>query len=287
MDMSVESLLNNYLGNAGKLIRPQLINLFGEVFHLEQEDITMISRAAEMIHNASLIHDDVIDEAKTRRGKKSLNKIVTNSQAVLAGDFLLARVIGELVEARQFEILRTLARTLQTIVEGEFLQDGLKSKEFITMNDLKEVAEKKTGALLAWCCSAAAIVAGKDQNTISKCEAIGRKMGQVFQLIDDNLDYSQETGKEFGKDLKEGLINTTTLQMITLYPELYYPVYQLRGTFFHQVPWSPEQLLQAQKAIESKAEEILEEVRGILDSLEETNTSSILYFMNLLIGRTK
>jgi geranylgeranyl pyrophosphate synthase len=287
MEMIVQNLVDNYLAKSGKMIRPQLISLFGEIFSLAQKDIELISRAAEMIHNASLIHDDVIDEAKLRRGEKALNQIVSNSRAVLAGDFLLAKVIAELVESHQFGILKTLAETLQSIVEGEFLQDELKTKEIIGFEELNEVAEKKTGALLSWCCSAAAIVAQKDPETITKCRSIGLKLGVVFQLIDDNLDYSPETGKDYAKDLKEGLINYTTLQLITQNPELYYPVHQLRKTQFTQVPWTEEQLREAQKMTQKKSEMIIEEVRDILNSLQGADTSALFMFMNYLISRHK
>lgn len=287
METIVQNLVNNYLANSGKMIRPQIISLFGEIFNLTNNEIDLISRAAEMIHNASLIHDDVIDEAQTRRGGKSLNQIVSNSRAVLAGDYLLAKVIAELVDSHQFDILKTLSEAIQNIVEGEFLQDDLKNKESISFYELNEVAEKKTGALLAWCCSAAAIVARKDSETVSKCHSVGLKLGVVFQLIDDNLDYSQETGKDYGKDLKEGLINYTTLMLITLYPELYYPVHQLRKTQFTQVPWTHEQLLEAQKMTQKKSEEIIEEVHDILNSLPSTDTSNLLHFMNYLVSRHK
>lgn len=287
MEMIVQNLVDNYLANSGKMIRPQLISLFGDIFRLSSKEVALISKAAEMIHNASLIHDDVIDEAQLRRGKKALNQIVSNSQAVLAGDFLLAKVISELVDARQFGILKTLAETLQSIVEGEFLQDDLKNKTVISQEELFEVAAKKTGALLAWCCSATAIVAQKDPEIVQKCSSIGLKLGMVFQLIDDNLDYSDETGKDFGKDLKEGLINMTTMNLITLYPELYYPVYQLRKIQFSQVPWSSEQMANAQRHTQIQAEEIMEEVREILQSLDGTDTSSISLFMEYLISRHK
>jgi octaprenyl-diphosphate synthase len=287
MEMIVQNLVDNYLANSGKMIRPQLISLFGDIFRLSSKEVTLISRAAEMIHNASLIHDDVIDEAKLRRGKKALNQIVSNSQAVLAGDFLLAKVIAELVDARQFGILKTLAETLQSIVEGEFLQDELKNKPVVSQEELFEVAAKKTGALLSWCCSATAIVAQKDPETVQKCSSIGLKLGMVFQLIDDNLDYSDETGKDFGKDLKEGLINTTTMNLITLYPELYYPVYQLRKVQFSQVPWTSEQMANAQRRTQILAEGIMEEVREILQSLEGNDTSTISLFMDYLISRHK
>ncbi len=287
MEMLVQNLIDSYMANTGKMIRPQLIKLFGDIFQLSNKDTLLISRAAEMIHNASLIHDDVIDEAETRRGQKALNQLVSNSKAVLAGDFLLAKVIAELVESHQFGILKTLAETLQNIVEGEFLQDELKSKEVITFDELREVAEKKTGALLAWCCSAAAIVANKDPTTIETCRKIGLNLGRIFQLIDDNLDYSEETGKDFAKDLKEGLINTTTLKLITLYPELYYPVHQLRKSHFQQVPWSNQQMDEAKLQIQNQAESIMADIGILLGSLKDADTTALSQLMGFLITRQK
>lgn len=287
VEVIVQSLLDNYLKTPGKMIRPQLISLLGNVFDIKQTEMDLLAQSAEMIHNASLIHDDVIDEAEMRRGEKSLNKIVSNSQAVLAGDFLLAKVIADLVAAKQYEILRTLAETLEDIVEGEFMQDRLKTQELVTEKDLNEVARKKTGALLGWCCSSIAQLAHQEKDVVMKCHEMGIKLGVAFQLIDDTLDYSTASGKDFAKDLKEGLINFTTLKLITRFKKLDGPVNQLRRTEFSEVPWSEDELKLAIDETKAEADKALSEVEVLLKSITDRDTSSFLVFLEFLRARIK
>jgi geranylgeranyl pyrophosphate synthase len=248
-----------------------IIQLFGRLFRLPFSDVEVLARAAELIHTASLIHDDVVDNALQRRGVPTLNTNVSNSQAVLAGDFLLARVIVELTERKQFENLRYLAQTLEDIVEAEFLQDRLKKEDEATEELLLQVGRKKTGSLLAWCSGACAIAAGADPESVRDCRLFGEKVGIAFQLIDDNLDYSEQSGKDYAKDLKEGLINYPTLQLLRLYPELYYPVYQLRGNDFQEVPWTEGQMKQATQITYSTATNLLLEAEDLLRNVVHRN----------------
>jgi geranylgeranyl pyrophosphate synthase len=271
----VHQLLNEYLENPGKQFRPMLIQLFGKLFYLERDQMELLSRAAEMIHTASLIHDDVVDNAQLRRGKPTLNTNWSNAQAVLAGDFLLARVIVEMTEKKQFENLKQLAQTLEDIVEAEFFQDKLKKSPEVSEEQIMQVGEKKTGSLLAWCCGATAVMSYLDSVTIQNCRLFGTKLGIAFQLIDDSLDFSDVTGKDYAKDLKEGLINHTTLQLIKLYPELYYPVYQLRHQDFHDVPWDETQLEAARSRTRLLAEKILTEADELLEQIASRHPGRI------------
>jgi len=266
-DYSVHKVLNDYIANPGKMIRPQLIHLFGKIFNIHSKDQILLSRAAEMIHTASLIHDDVVDDADLRRGMPALNRIKNNSLAVLAGDFLLARVIVEMVEAQHFEALKTLSQALEEIVEGEFLQSELKKTGTTTRNQLIEVSKRKTGALLAWSCSAVAQCSRANHEIIKLAHEFGIYIGIAFQLIDDNLDYSIDSGKDYAKDLKEGLINFTTLNLIRLHPELYYSVYQLRGTEFDQNPWTMDQINSAKEETKKEAHLYLDKSKEILTQI--------------------
>jgi geranylgeranyl pyrophosphate synthase len=271
----VHQLLNQYLENPGKQFRPMLIQLFGKVFDLKQEQMDLLSRAAEMIHTASLIHDDVVDNAQLRRGKPTLNTNWSNAQAVLAGVFLLARVIVEMTDKKQFENLKQLAQTLEDIVEGEFFQDNLKKASEVSEEQILQVGEKKTGSLLAWCCSSTAVMAQLDSETVQDCRSFGIKLGIAFQLIDDTLDFSDVSGKDYAKDLKEGLINHTTLQLIKLYPELYYPIYQLRHRDFQEVPWNETQLEAAKTKTRKQAEVLLNEAEELLGRIAIRHPKSL------------
>ena len=291
----VQEILNSHLGTSGKMMRPRLIEIFGRVFQLDNDKLYLIARSAEMIHTASLIHDDVVDEADSRRGQKTLHKKTTNSRAVLAGDFLLARVIGELVNSGEFEILKTISEALEDIVEGEFLQDQLKINGTNSKEELLAVSKKKTGALLAWCCSSVAQVSGASAEIIKKSHDFGEKIGIAFQMIDDNLDFSEVTGKDKYRDLKEGLINFTTLNLLRKYPELYYVVHQMRGTEWTEVPWSSKQIADAQEDTRNEVESILVEAKAtfldIANSSHSTDvveiTQEVFYFLDLIKERTK
>ena len=137
----VQDFLNKHLQNYGKLVRPSLCQLFGQWLRVPQHKISTIAEAAEYIHSASLIHDDVVDMATTRRNHPTLNTKMTNARAVLAGDFLLAQVIRDLVDAKEFELLDRIAQVLKEMVEGEFLQDELKLKMDVTQQDLIQVSQ--------------------------------------------------------------------------------------------------------------------------------------------------
>lgn len=269
----VHQVLNSYVAHPGKMIRPQLINLFSKIFGLSQKDQIVLSRAAEMIHTASLIHDDVVDAAELRRGMPALNRIKSNSLAVLAGDFLLARVIVEMVEAGQFEVLKTLSQALEEIVEGEFLQSELKKNGTTSSNQLIEVAKRKTSALIAWSCSSVAVCSKAGEEIIHLSHEFGINIGIAFQLIDDNLDYSEESGKDYAKDLKEGLINFTTLNLIKIYPELYYSVHQLRGQNFNHIPWTTDQINSAKEETKKEAYLYLDRSKSQLDKIKELTSA--------------
>ena len=291
----VYKILNNHLESPGKLFRPKLTMQLGKLLKLGEENCRDICWASELIHNASLIHDDVVDNAFIRRDRPTLNSFMPNSKAVLAGDYLLASVIAELVRLEKYEILKTLAETLEEIVAGEFEQDELKLKAHVNWEDLESVALKKTGALIAWNCHSVAVTTGLSLESQEICKQLGFKLGLAFQLVDDNLDYSLTSGKEYAKDLKEGLINFTTLNLIQSYPELYYAIYQLRGTKFDNPPWTDNQIEDAKLKTFEKVTELFEETYHLLFVLaEKENIShssdeykSVLEFLEGVQGRVR
>jgi octaprenyl-diphosphate synthase len=232
---------------------------------------------------------------KQEEVKKRTNKKIPNSSAVLAGDFLLARVIGELVNAGEFEILRTISHALEDIVEGEFLQDQLKVNGTNSQEELINVSKKKTGALLAWCCSAVAQLAHAPEEMVKKSHIFGEKIGIAFQMIDDNLDFSDVSGKDKYTDLRDGLINFTTLNLLKKYPELYYIVHQIRGKNCVEAPWSPQQILDAQNETKNEVEQLLNEAKDLFFEIANSShtqgmdelTKEVFQFLDLIKERTK
>jgi len=162
--------------------------------------------AAELLHTATLFHDDVIDDARMRRGKTSINRLIGNAKSVLVGDFLLANALQLVVEHPVREISLRLARAVRAMSEGEILQLQLAGHAEISSLEYLEIITAKTGVLFGWCAEAGALVAGAPQLAPVLLE-FGTAFGVGFQIADDLLDYtvtSERMGKLPLHDLDEG-----------------------------------------------------------------------------------
>ncbi|HVQ63297.1 MAG TPA: polyprenyl synthetase family protein [Terriglobia bacterium] len=197
------------LNGGGKRIRPMLLLLTSRMVGEITPGSIRLAAVVELIHNATLVHDDIIDGADTRRGRPSANSAWGNSMTVLAGDWLYMQSFAVALRERNLEILSTLIEVTQKMVEGELLQLTLIGNPQATPEALLDIVERKTGWLFAGCMKLPGIVAGLDQESISRLADIGRNLGMAFQLVDDLLDLtsSQKTlGKPVGNDLREGKV---------------------------------------------------------------------------------
>jgi octaprenyl-diphosphate synthase len=191
----------------GKRIRPALLLLTAKMIGGVSPSMIRLAAVVELIHNATLVHDDIIDGADTRRGHPSVNAQWGNSMTVLAGDWLYMQSFNVALGERNLDILGTLIEITQQMVEGEMLQLTLLGKADAGCEQLLDVVKRKTGYLFSGCMKLPAIASGKDAGT-TKCLAdIGMSLGMAFQLVDDMLDLTatQEIlGKPVASDLKEG-----------------------------------------------------------------------------------
>jgi len=197
------------LNGGGKRIRPMLLLLTSRMVGEITPGSIRLAAVVELIHNATLVHDDIIDGADTRRGRPSANSAWGNSMTVLAGDWLYMQSFAVALRERNLEILSTLIEVTQKMVEGELLQLTLIGNPQATPEALLDIVERKTGWLFAGCMKLPGIVAGLDQESITRLADIGRNLGMAFQLVDDLLDLtsSQKTlGKPVGNDLREGKV---------------------------------------------------------------------------------
>ncbi len=197
------------LKGGGKRIRPMLLLLTSRMVGEITPGSIRLAAVVELIHNATLVHDDIIDGADTRRGRPSANSAWGNSMTVLAGDWLYMQSFAVALRERNLEILSTLIEVTQKMVEGELLQLTLIGNPQATPEALLDIVERKTGWLFAGCMKLPGIVAGLDQESITRLADIGRNLGMAFQLVDDLLDLtsSQKTlGKPVGNDLREGKV---------------------------------------------------------------------------------
>lgn len=221
---SVSGLPKELLGlfeSSGKRFRPALCFLFGEVFGLGIESLLPYARAVEMTHTASLVHDDVIDEAHERRKLATLNHRFGNTSAVLGGDYLLAKVIRDMLETGKISIIADLTEAIKDLADGEWLQHQLKVRFQATLEELETVAKKKTGSLMVWSCVTPARLAGQSAEVLETCRELGNGIGVFFQILDDVNDFNPNSGKPFAQDLKAGQLNTVTARMVLKHPESY------------------------------------------------------------------
>jgi geranylgeranyl pyrophosphate synthase len=218
---AIDSVLAKSVLIGGKRLRPLLTFLVAHLFNVDFKIVTPYARASELVHAASLSHDDVIDNATMRRGLPSINILASNKKAVLAGDYLLSMVIVDLSNAGNLELVREMSLVIKDLSEGEWLQLDLIGERNYSRELIREVAEKKTSSVMSYCAVAPAILSGATKDTIELCREFGRRLGLAFQLIDDTLDYSGDSQKDQELDLKNGIVNSVVFEMLTANPELF------------------------------------------------------------------
>ena len=213
----IHKMTNYHLKSGGKRIRPLLTlgsaKLCG--YKNGNRDVNLAA-CVELIHNATLLHDDVIDNSDLRRGIKTSNTIWGNQSSILVGDYLLSRCFEMMVEDGSQEILKLLSSTSSKIAQGEVLQLEYKGEIDILEETYFDIINSKTAALFAAATKVGACIANKNKKEKNALESYGRNLGIAFQITDDALDYySTKTifGKEIGKDFFEGKV---TLPIIFL-----------------------------------------------------------------------
>ncbi len=202
--------INQYLqAGGGKRLRPALVLLVNRLFGESTECARHLAAIVEMIHTATLVHDDVIDYAKTRRGRPSTNVVWGNHTSVLAGDWLYMQAFLVAVRERNFHILDLLITLTQMMVEGELLQLERLHRIDISEADYMELVDRKTASLFSACASLGASAAAADEQSECKLAEFAWNLGMAFQLVDDILDFTSTEkilGKPAGNDLREGKV---------------------------------------------------------------------------------
>ena len=170
----------------------------------------------EMLHTASLIHDDVIDSADTRRGKPSVNALWQSRNAVVLGDYILARTMSIGMESAQFDLVSHIVGSVATLCEGEILQSQHATDRDTTRQDYLEIIYKKTASLISVSASAGAVSVKASRYDVEQMRRFGEAIGMAFQIQDDILDYSRsaKTGKPTNNDLREGKITLPLIEVL-------------------------------------------------------------------------
>ncbi len=219
---SVETVttISQYLqAGGGKRLRPILVLLSSRLMGKETTDAGIrMAAVVEMIHTATLVHDDVIDFAKSRRGRPSANVIWGNHTSVLAGDWLYMQAFAVALKERNFHILDLLIGLTQMMVEGELLQLERIGKIDISEADYMELVDRKTASLFSACARLGAIVGGGDEAAEQRMGEFAWNLGMAFQLVDDILDFTSSEkmlGKPVGNDLREGKVTLPLIHALS------------------------------------------------------------------------
>lgn len=189
----------------GKQLRPMLVFLTAKMLGETNESTYRGAALIELMHTATLVHDDVVDDSDQRRGFFSLNALWKNKVAVLVGDYLLSKVLLLSVENEEYQLLKIVSTAVREMSEGELLQIEKARRLDITEDIYFEIIRQKTASLIASCCGTGAASVTDDQEVIDKMIAFGEALGIAFQIKDDLFDYETEakTGKPTGIDIKE------------------------------------------------------------------------------------
>lgn len=215
-----DGLLDEVLGyirrRAGKRMRPMLILLMAKAFG----EVSQVSQYAavglELLHTASLVHDDVVDESEERRGQASVNSLYDNRISVLVGDFILSTALLKISQTRNHRIVDYLAKLGMTLSNGELLQLANIDNRDLSEKVYYDVIKQKTAALFEACAATGALSSGATDETVEKARLFGQNLGIAFQIRDDIFDYYDEAeiGKPTGNDMAEGKLTLPVLHAL-------------------------------------------------------------------------
>jgi octaprenyl-diphosphate synthase len=216
-DIFLLNIIVNYIiRSKGKQIRPLFVFLSAKMHGEINRSTFLAATSIEMLHSASLIHDDVVDESYERRGKFSINAIWKNKIAVLMGDYLLAKGLLVATQDKEYEVLDIISTAVKDMVEGELLQFKKSRKLDIDEETYFEIIKKKTASLIGISMAVGAHSVTKDQTIIEKMKEIGLLAGLAFQIKDDIFDYQEKgiIGKPIGNDIKEKKITLPLIHVL-------------------------------------------------------------------------
>lgn len=217
----IRAALDLLLSSGGKRVRPTITLLVGRMLAAPSQHLITLGASIELLHTATLVHDDLIDGSLLRRGMPTLNSQWSPAATILTGDFLFARAAKLAADTESIPVMKLFSQTLATIVNGEITQ-LFNSHSDINLETYYRRIYAKTASLFETSACAAALISPVDEVTVEYMRAFGYEIGMAFQIMDDVLDFTgQETtlGKPVGNDLHQGLITLPSLRYISTHPE--------------------------------------------------------------------
>lgn len=266
---AMDELLKASVLKGGKRLRPLLTYLFAQYYGLDLKEVDVFARAIEMVHAASLAHDDVIDNATLRRGRDSINIQASNKKAVLAGDYLLASVIGELSRTGSMAHVQEMAKVIELLSQGEWLQADLVESRNYSDLAIEEVALKKTSSVMSWCALAPALICpeAEREKLYPLAQDFGKALGIAFQYLDDTFDFNEDSEKDSFLDLKNGQVNAVLFEWLSNEKAMW-EAFQKGEDLSEKLPqdFFPQDAISKVKGIAQKK---LEECDSLLDQMDE------------------
>ncbi len=227
------------LGTPGKRLRTALTLLSGKMKTYRFDKLLPLSVAFEMVHLATLIHDDIVDNATTRRGNPTVNALWGDHIAILLGDYYFAKTAGLIADINDNRIDHLFSDTVATVCEGTIMEMMTAGRIDLTLESYYEKIKNKTACLIAACCKGGAIVSQATEEEIALLYEYGLNIGIAFQIIDDVLDYTEDqatTGKPAGNDLRQGMVTLPLIYALQEQPQngRYQQVYRLLNGTSHK-----------------------------------------------------
>ena len=216
----VSKVVEYIFGANGKYLRPILVLLSAKACGGITPKTYHGAVAVELLHTASLVHDDVVDESQMRRSQPSVNAVFDNTIAVLVGDYLLSAAALEGIKMDDMEVIKMVSSLAKGLAEGEINQYVIASEIIISEQEYFNVINQKTASLMRACTTIGAKTAGTDEKTVAKFGDLGEALGVAFQIRDDIFDYfSDDVGKPIGSDIREGKITLPLIYALRTAPE--------------------------------------------------------------------
>ena len=280
----IPEIIHHLIGSGGKRFRPLLLLASAELCGYRGERRYPLSAIIEYIHTATLLHDDVIDHAETRRGKASANQVWGNAASVLVGDYLYSKSFRLMTDDGNLAILKLISTTTNTMSEGEVFQLMKMGDISITEKEYLSIVEKKTSILISAACAIGGILGNAADSQIEALTRFGMRLGNAFQITDDTLDYvakEEEFGKAIGQDLKEGKMTLPlirTMKKCTPEERLFVrkgieekdePAYAEIMTLIHRYDGISYAL--------AKARACIDEAKGFLTSFNDSEAKTALF----------
>ena len=280
--------VDHLVGGGGKRLRPALVLLSARLCGADLDRAVFAAAAVEMLHTATLIHDDLIDGALMRRGMETLNTQWSPNAPVLTGDYVFAYAAYLASRADNVQLMQRFAETLMTICNGEIQQMFNGRHSGSNLREYEQRIYAKTASLIAMSAEAGAILAGAGEDTTGALRAYGEQLGLAFQIVDDVLDFVADQkmlGKAVGSDLRQGLITLPLLFYLDAEPDQAVVQQALQGHLSEEVVDEAVQAVAGSPAIEralgvaqQRAEQAKEALNGISDSSYRTALLSLADF---------